>query len=107
MLTAGQRKAINLLRAMKAQNQDQNLNLVAYAKEAGESYYHLEQICIMLRRHNLVRSFRGPGGGYRVNPTYKFITLLDVMNAVTSRKETEICEIQTTINDALSRVIVA
>lgn len=46
------------------------------------SVSYLEQLFANLRRHGLVTSTRGPGGGYRIARTAHTITVADVINAV-------------------------
>ncbi len=107
VLTAAQRKSIQLLRDLKASGST-FVKLYKHADEHQESYSHLEQLGGRLKRAGLVDVRRGPGGGYRIRPEKSFITLLEVINAVSDRKhENPDCEIQKLINDALSRVIVA
>tara|TARA_B100000214_G_scaffold308195_1_gene239518 strand:- start:204 stop:671 length:468 start_codon:yes stop_codon:yes gene_type:complete len=46
------------------------------------SLSYLEQLFSRLRRHELVRSCRGPGGGYRLGRKSSDITVADVVYAV-------------------------
>jgi Rrf2 family iron-sulfur cluster assembly transcriptional regulator len=46
------------------------------------SLSYLEQIFNKLRRHGIVRSVRGAGGGYHLNREKKHITIADVILAV-------------------------
>jgi Rrf2 family transcriptional regulator, iron-sulfur cluster assembly transcription factor len=46
------------------------------------SLSHLEQIFRLLRRHDLVISVRGPGGGYKLNPNNPAISVADIIDAV-------------------------
>ncbi|MBL0318089.1 MAG: Rrf2 family transcriptional regulator [Alphaproteobacteria bacterium] len=53
---------------------------IAVRQEIQISY--LEQIFAQLRRHDLVLSTRGPGGGYRLNREPHLISISDIMCAV-------------------------
>ena len=46
------------------------------------SLSYLEQLFARLRRHGLVNSVRGPGGGYRLAQPAGDITIMDVVHAV-------------------------
>jgi len=43
---------------------------------------YLEQIFAKLKKANLVKSVRGPGGGYRLNKLAKNISILEVIQAI-------------------------
>lgn len=106
MLTVSQVKAIKFLRAIKTEPTGV-LKLTAYALDSGESYSHLEQIGIKLRRAGIIKARRGPGGGYMIPPTRKYVTLMEVVSAVSDKKFDKDCEVQKLVTDTLSRVIVA
>ncbi|SES70830.1 Fe-S cluster assembly transcriptional regulator IscR [Thalassotalea agarivorans] len=46
------------------------------------SLSYLEQLFAKLRKHGLVSSIRGPGGGYRLGKCSAQISIVDVINAV-------------------------
>jgi Rrf2 family iron-sulfur cluster assembly transcriptional regulator len=48
----------------------------------GVSLSYLEQLFSRLRKHALVASARGPGGGYRLNRPPSEITIVDVLIAI-------------------------
>ena len=52
------------------------------------SLSYLEQVFSKLRRHGLVDSTRGPGGGYRLGFRGDGITLADIMGAIDEGEET-------------------
>lgn len=58
------------------------ISLREIAKNQNIPLPFLEQIAIKLRRAALVRSTRGPGGGYVLNKDKKQISLADIMQAV-------------------------
>jgi Rrf2 family iron-sulfur cluster assembly transcriptional regulator len=54
------------------------------------SLSYLEQLFGLLRRHGLVTSSRGPGGGYRLGRDVGDITVADIVAAVDSADEAQI-----------------
>lgn len=52
------------------------------------SVSHLEEIFRQLRQHGLVRSIRGPGGGYRLGRSTAAISVADIVNAVDNEAHT-------------------
>lgn len=58
----------------------------------GISLSYLEQLFAHLRRHDLVCSSRGPGGGYRLSRSADEVTVLDVISAVDEKVDTTLCE---------------
>ncbi|TVP79502.1 MAG: Rrf2 family transcriptional regulator [Thioalkalivibrio sp.] len=58
------------------------VSLAEVAERQRLSLSYLEQLFARLRRHGLVRSSRGPGGGYRLDRHPGEITVADVILAV-------------------------
>jgi len=56
------------------------LAYLAHTQNISISY--LEQIFALLRKHGLVRSVRGPGGGYVLNKTIDEISVGDIVKAI-------------------------
>ena len=61
---------------------DQPASLAEIARRQDISLPYLEQLFVRLRRAGLVKSARGPGGGYRLAREAEAINLVDVLNAV-------------------------
>lgn len=60
-------------------------SLVSLAEISGRqdiSLPYLEQLFVKLRRHGLVESVRGPGGGYRLAQSPSDIRVVDILGAV-------------------------
>lgn len=51
------------------------------ASESFISLSYLEQLVAGLRRHGLVKSYRGPGGGYILSKSLDEITIADILLA--------------------------
>ena len=56
--------------------------LADIADRQGISLAYLEQLFFHMRQHGLVKSVRGPGGGYQLARSVDKISVLDVMAAV-------------------------
>lgn len=58
------------------------VSLAHISERQGISISYLEQLFAKLRRHKLVMSVRGPGGGYQLNHSASDINVSDVIDAV-------------------------
>jgi Rrf2 family iron-sulfur cluster assembly transcriptional regulator len=65
-----------------AQGGNKSVPLREVAAAIGVSESYLEQVYSGLRRSGLIRSFRGPGGGYRLAKPGTGISVLDIVMAV-------------------------
>ena len=61
-------------------NRPVTLAYLAHLQDISISY--LEQIFAQLRKHGLVKSVRGPGGGYVLNKPFSEITVGDIVDAI-------------------------
>jgi len=66
--------------ALNSQDRPIPLSNVAVRQEISQHY--LEQLFMRLRRAGLVRSVRGPGGGYMIAQELRNITIRDILEAV-------------------------
>ncbi len=76
--------------AINSNNMPVNLNDISERQAISLSY--LEQLFSKLRRENLVKSIRGPGGGYQLNQSVDIISVADVINAVNESMDVSRCE---------------
>ena len=67
-------------------------NLSEISLRQGISISYLEQLFLKLRKNNLVKSARGPLGGYVLNKPAKEIKLLSIINAVDEKIKTVKCK---------------
>ncbi len=73
-------------------NYDKGLiTLADISDRQGISLSYLEQLFARLRKHKLVKSTRGPGGGYQLGRSVDSITILDVMSAVDEELDSTAC----------------
>ena len=63
-------------------NPDRPVTLAYLARLQDISISYLEQIFAQLRKHGLVKSVRGPGGGYVLNKPFNEITIGDIVDAI-------------------------
>jgi len=56
------------------------------------SLSYLEQLFARLRRHGLVQSVRGPGGGYRLGRETAAIAIVDIIDAVDESVDATKCQ---------------
>jgi Rrf2 family iron-sulfur cluster assembly transcriptional regulator len=66
------------------------LNLIAERQHISLSY--LEQLFAKLRRHSLVNSVRGPGGGYRLGRPAAQVSVAQIIVAVEEPLDSRQCE---------------
>jgi Rrf2 family iron-sulfur cluster assembly transcriptional regulator len=76
--------------AMNSKEKPVNLNEISGRQAISLSY--LEQLFSKLRKQKLVKSVRGPGGGYQLNHAADEISIADVINAVNESMDVSRCE---------------
>jgi Rrf2 family iron-sulfur cluster assembly transcriptional regulator len=67
------------------------IRLAAISERQGISLSYLEQLFAHLRREGLVRSIRGPGGGYRLKREASGISVAEVISAVNEDTDATRC----------------
>lgn len=81
-LTTKGRFAVTAMIDLAARQDDGPVTLAGIAERQKISLSYLEQLFGKLRRHNIVSSVRGPGGGYRLARSIDAITVADIIIAV-------------------------
>jgi len=81
-LTTKGRYAVTAMLDLAIHHEDGPVALADIAKRQGISLSYLEQLFAKLRKRDLVRSTRGPGGGYRLGRNAGEIAVVDVIGAV-------------------------
>ena len=76
------RYAVMAMTELAGQDSDRAVTLSALAESQQISRPYLEQLFARLRRRGLVRSVRGPGGGYLLARPAAELTVADVVTAV-------------------------
>ena len=85
------RYAVTAMADLAAQEGGKPVALAEIARRQEISLSYLEQLFAKLRRQNLVRSVRGPGGGYRLGRPARDIRVADVILAVDEPIRTTRC----------------
>jgi Rrf2 family iron-sulfur cluster assembly transcriptional regulator len=81
-LTTKGRYAVTAMLDLAIHHDHGPVALADIAKRQGISLSYLEQLFAQLRKHGLVRSIRGPGGGYQLGRMANTIAVADVIRAV-------------------------
>ena len=81
-LTTKGRYAVTAMLDLAIHHDQGPVTLADIARRQGISLSYLEQLFAQLRKRGLVRSSRGPGGGYRLGRPAMEIAVVDVIAAV-------------------------
>ncbi len=81
-LTTKGRYAVTAMLDLAIHHDEGPVTLAHIAKRQGISLSYLEQLFARLRKRGLVRSSRGPGGGYRLGRAADDIAVVEVIGAV-------------------------
>lgn len=81
-LTTKGRYAVTAMLDLALHASDGPISLADISERQGISLSYLEQLFAKLRRNDLVRSVRGPGGGYQLNREQHAIDVAEVIDAV-------------------------
>lgn len=91
-LTTKGRYAVTAMLDLAINSTDKPVNLNDISERQAISLSYLEQLFSKLRRENLVRSIRGPGGGYQLNSPQDEISVANIINAVNESMDVSRCE---------------
>ena len=81
-LTTKGRFAVTAMIDLTRHQQNGPVSLAAISERQDISVAYLEQLFSKLRRRDLVKSIRGPGGGYQLSRNASDITIADIVFAV-------------------------
>ena len=91
-LTSKGRYAVMAMADLAIINANQPINLTEISVRQGISISFLEQIFLKLKKNNLVKSLRGPSGGYSLTRSPEEIKLLSIIEAVDEKVKTLGCK---------------
>ena len=91
-LTSKGRYAVMAMADLAKINTDRPTNLTEISLRQGISISFLEQIFLKLKKNNLVKSLRGPSGGYSLTRSPEEIKLLSIIKAVDEKVKTLGCK---------------
>jgi len=81
-LTTRRRYAVTAMLDVAMHQQNRPVSLTDISQRQGISQSYLEQIFAKLRRERLVKSVRGPGGGYVINGDLEDIAVTHIIDAI-------------------------
>lgn len=90
-LTAKGRYAVTAMLDLAVHQGKGPISLADISQRQGISLSYLEQLFSKLRRHNLVASVRGPGGGYKLKGMPGDITVASIIDSVDENVDATRC----------------
>ena len=91
-LTTKGRYAVTAMLDLAINSHSHPVNLNDISERQAISLSYLEQLFSKLRREDLVKSIRGPGGGYQLNGSIDDISVANIINAVNESMDVSRCE---------------
>ena len=91
-LTSKGRYAVMAMADLAKNNVKEPTSLTEISLRQGITVAYLEQLVLKLRKNNLVRSARGPSGGYVLSKPPGEIQLLSIISAVDEKIKTVKCK---------------
>jgi Rrf2 family iron-sulfur cluster assembly transcriptional regulator len=91
-LTTKGRYAVTAVLDLALNSKNKPVSLSDISDRQAISLSYLEQLFSKLRKNNIVKSVRGPGGGYLLNASQDDISVAHIINAVNETIELSRCE---------------
>jgi Rrf2 family iron-sulfur cluster assembly transcriptional regulator len=91
-LTTKGRYAVTAMLDLASNDTQKPITLDVISERQNISLSYLEQLFAKLRRANLVKSVRGPGGGYLLDAQAKDISLAEIIEAVDENIDLRRCK---------------
>lgn len=95
LTTKGRYAVMAMLEMQKSHTIGKMISLKEVAEKQNLSTHYLEQIFSLLKKANIIKSIKGPGGGYVFEKTTDKIKLIDILQAVGENIKIAKCEIET------------
>ncbi|NBX52930.1 MAG: Rrf2 family transcriptional regulator [Proteobacteria bacterium] len=94
ILTTKARYAVMAVIEIASQNSSKPISLNEISKSQNISLSYLEQIFVSLRKNNIVKSIKGPGGGYILSKNKSEISVSDIIKAIDEPIKMTRCSIE-------------
>ena len=94
ILTTKARYAVMAVIEIASQNSLKPISLSEISKSQNISLSYLEQIFVFLRKNNIVKSIKGPGGGYILSKNKSEISVSDIIKAIDEPIKMTRCSIE-------------
>ena len=91
-LTAKGRYAVTAMLDLAVHREDGPTSLADISERQGISLSYLEQLFAKLRRNGLVKSVRGPGGGYQLSRDDSQIFVAEIIDSVDENVDATRCQ---------------
>lgn len=91
-LTTKSKFAVTALVDIAVHGNNNPITLQIISERQGISLSYLEQLFAKLRKYGMVKSYKGPGGGYSLNFKANEISLTDIMKAVNEEIDARTCK---------------
>ena len=91
-LTTKGRYAVTAMLDLAIHREQGPISLADVSQRQGISLSYLEQLFARLRKGMLVKSVRGPGGGYELDETPEYIKISHIIDAVNESVDTTKCQ---------------
>ena len=99
-LTTKSRYAVTAMLDIAYYEKGSPISLPEIAGRQNISLSYLEQLFSRLKKNGLVKSIKGPGGGYKLSKDANDIVISDVINAVDENVETTACNGKANCNNS-------
>lgn len=99
-LTTKSRYAVTAMLDIAYYDKGSPISLPEIAERQNISLSYLEQLFSRLKKNGLVKSIKGPGGGYKLSKDANDIVISDVINAVDENVETTACNGKANCNNS-------
>ena len=90
-LTAKSRYAVTAMLDLSAQKEEKPVSLADISRRQEISLFYLEQLFAKLRKNGLVKSIKGPGGGYLLARSADEVSVADIVDSVDENVDVTRC----------------
>ena len=96
MLTTKSRYAVMAILEVASNNSTKPMRLSDISEKQTIPLNYLEQIFLKLKKANIVKSVKGPGGGYCLNSALASLNIIEIIDAVEENTKMTRCSVDLT-----------